>query len=78
LQVRENRNGAAGSTLDLAHDIATRLMILVRAMAEVKTEHIRTRFKQGLDGFLAAAGRTQRGHDLGLTLTSHVFYFLQD
>jgi hypothetical protein len=60
------------AALDLAHDVIARAMILLRAMAEVEAEYIGARLEQREDGFPAAAGRSQRGYDLGFALPSHV------
>ena len=75
LKVRQNRNRSSDQTFHFTNRFMTRTMIVLRAMAEIETEHIDTRLEQSQNHFLRRTGRSQCRYDLCFTLTSHNFFF---
>jgi hypothetical protein len=57
--------------LDPTNDIVARLMVLMRAMTEVKAKYVRPGFEQRPDHLLIAAGGPQRRDDLSFSMTTH-------
>ena len=70
LQVGHHADGAAGLDLDLAQDGHADRVILGAAVAEVQPEHVHAGMEQAAEGVAVAAGRTQRGDDLGAAVAA--------
>ena len=70
LQVGHHADGAAGLGLDLAQDGHADRVILGAAVAEVQPEHVHAGMEQAAEGIAVAAGRTQRGDDLGAAVAA--------
>ena len=71
MQIGKDRDRPSCFLLDPTNDIVARLMVLMRAMAEVKAKYIRPRFEQRPDYILVAAGRSQRRDNLSLSMAAH-------
>ena len=70
-QIGKDRDRPSCFPLDPTNNIVARLMVLMRAMAEVKAKYIRPRFEQRPDYILVAAGRSQRRDNLSLSMAAH-------
>ena len=65
--------GRSAVPLDRADQIVALFVILARAMAEVEAEHIGSGFEQAADHLWAGARWSERGDDLGVAMSTHVF-----
>src|SRR5438128_2699931 len=72
LQVRQDRDRAAEFALHFPHDFITCLVVRMRTVTEIKTEHIGSGFKQGLYRFGTGTCGAECCDYFGVTLTSHI------
>jgi hypothetical protein len=71
LQIGENGDRPTRLSLNCAHDIVARLMLVMGAVAEIEAEHVCCRLKQSTYHLRARACRPERGYDLCVTAAVH-------
>jgi len=71
LQIGENGDRPTRLSLNCAHDIVARLMLVMGAVAEIEAEHVCSRLKQSTYHLRTRACRPERGYDLCVTAAVH-------
>jgi hypothetical protein len=71
LEVCHDGDGPPHFLFNIAHQIITRTVFIMAAMAEIKAKHIDARIKQGVDAFARRTGGSQSGNNFCFTVSTH-------